>query len=99
MKTVVNRKGLRDTVLFVLIGEIPTLPLLDQRQPVRTITVHLVGGHVNERGLGTMLAASFEEVEGAPCVNIEIIKRNRRGQVVRRLRSGVNYEFRFNDFD
>ena len=72
------------------IGVIPPPGFLNQRHPIGTITVNLVGGHVNERRLRCMGAAGFQEVESANRVGVEIIKRNGCGPIVRRLRRRVH---------
>jgi hypothetical protein len=44
---------------------------------------------VDERGLGAGLPGSFEEVQSADCIRIEVIERNRGGSIVTRLGGGV----------
>ena len=68
-------------MLLVVVRVVPALGQLDQRKPVRAVTVHLVGGHVDERGVGTVPPAGLKEVQGAAGVRIEILEGNGGGAV------------------
>ena len=55
---------------------------LHERQLVGRVTVHLVGAHVDERRLGTMLTRGLEQVKRAGRVDIEVVERTCGSEVV-----------------
>ena len=73
----VDRKGLRDSMLVIWIVVVPSSVKLTQSDGVRQITVYFVGRHVHERRFGTGAACSFQQIQSADRVRIEIIERNR----------------------
>src|SRR6266480_1914633 len=63
---------------------------LNQGHLIGSIAIDFVGAHVNEHGLGTVLARSFEQVQGADGIYIKIDERNLSSLVVRWLSGAVN---------
>lgn len=57
---------------------------------VGSVTIDLVGGHVDEGRFRAGLAGGFEQVQGADGVGVEIIERDGGGAVVGRLGGGVD---------
>lgn len=66
---------------------------LEQREPVRTVVVDLVGGGEDEGGGGRVAAGGLPEVERAQRVDGEISVRLAGGPVVGRLRGGMDDQF------
>ena len=70
--------------------DLPAGLLLDQRQAVGPVAVHLVGGAVDERRVDAVLADVLQHVEGAAGVDVEVGERVAHRPVVRRLGGGVD---------
>lgn len=86
----VDREGFSNAVLVGGIVVIPTRVEFAQSDGIWPVAVNFVGGHVDERRLGTGLPGGFKEVQRADGVGVEIIKRNCGRAVVRGLRGGVD---------
>ena len=70
--------------------DLPARLLLDERQMVRRVAVHLVGRREHEHGVGAVSPARLEQVEGARRVDAEVRERIARGPIVRGLRGRVD---------
>ena len=84
------REGLGDAVRELRVGVVPAGLQLGKSQSIRRVAVDLVGGHVDERALGTRLPRGFQQVERADGVGIEVIERDGGGAIVGRLGRGVH---------
>ena len=72
------------------IGVVPTGRQLRESDGVRSITIDLVGAHVDEGALRTALAGRLQQVQGPDRVRVEVVERDCRRPVMGRLRSGVH---------
>jgi len=86
----VDRKGFRDAVGIGGVVVVPTGFQLFQANRVGLVPVDLVGRHMDEGAGGAEAAGGFKKVEGADCVDVEVIERARGSEVVARLGGGVN---------
>ena len=68
--------------------------VLDQWQAIRGVAVDFVGADVDENGTGTISPRAFQQIQRAGCVDIKIIVRPLRGQIVTRLSRGMNDQVR-----
>ena len=82
VRRLIDREGLRDTVLIGRVGVVPPGLEFAQGNPVRCVAVDLVRRHVDERRLGTVLPCGLEQVERPNGIRVEIIEWNRRCAVV-----------------
>ena len=73
--------------------DLPALFQLHERQPVRRVTIDLVGARENEDRLGAVQPSGFQHVQRAGGVDPEIGVRLARRPVVRGLRGGVDDDF------
>ena len=65
-----------------------------QSNGVRPVSIDLVGGHVDERGLGAGAPCSLEQMQGAERIYLKVQKRNGGRTIVRRLGRGVDNQVR-----
>src|SRR5215207_1038049 len=74
-------------------GDFPTQWELDQRQPVRRVTVNFVGAREDEDRVRTIGARGLQKMEGADRVHSKIYDRRTRRPIVRRLSRRMNDYF------
>ena len=73
------------------VGVVPARLQLRERECVfGPVAVDLVRRHVDERRLGAGLARGLEQVQRADGVHVEVVERDGRGAIVRRLGRGVD---------
>ena len=77
-----------------LVVVLPARRQLLQRNQVRRISVDLVRRQVHEGRLGAEPSDRLEKVQGAGGVDVEVVERPARGQVVARLRGRVEHGVR-----
>ncbi len=92
MHGAVDAHGLADPVVVLGPRVLPAGLELNERQLVRPVAVQLVGGHEHEHRLGAVPSAALEEIHRPHGVDVEIVERPARGEVVARLRGAVDDE-------
>ena len=90
MFTGVDRKGFRDAVGIGGVVVVPASLQLLEKNRVGLVPVDLVGRHMDEGAADAGAAGGFKKVEGADCVDVEVIERARGGEVVAGLSGGVD---------
>jgi len=88
--TGVDRKGFRDAVGMGGVVVVPASLQLFQADRVGLVAIDLVGRHMDEGAGGAGAAGGFKKIEGADCVDVEVIERARGGEVVAGLSGGVD---------
>ena len=78
----VDREILGDAVAVGRIVVVPAALQFLQRDAVRPVAIHLVGGEVHKRALGAALARGLQQVERAHRVGVEVVEGDRRCPVV-----------------
>lgn len=91
MLALVDPEGLPDTVVVGRIRVVPARLQFLQGDLVRSIAIDLVRAHVHERGLRTRQARSLQQVQRTHSVDVEVVERPARRQVVARLRRRVHH--------
>lgn len=92
----VDGEILRDAVRIGRIVVVPAGFQLLQGDGVGSVAIDLVGGKMGEGALRASLAGSLQQVQGSHRVHVEVIERDVRRAVVRRLGGGVNDGVRLN---
>ncbi len=94
MHRVVDRHGFRNAIHVSMCRiDLPTRFLFDQRQEVRRVSVHLIGGDEYENCLGSKLARRFEQRQRSVGIHREINERLSRRPVMGRLSGRVHNQF------
>ena len=92
MGALIDRHRFGNAVGEALIGIVPARFEFAQRDTVRRISVHFVGTHVRENAVvRPHLPISLEQVQSAARVDVEIVKRPLRREVVARLRRRMHH--------
>ena len=86
----VDREGFGDAGGVGGVGVVPAGGEFGESDAVGGVAVNLVRRHVHERGFGGGLAGSFEEIQRADGVGVEVVEGNRGSAVVGGLRGGVD---------
>lgn len=95
----VNRELLGDAVRVGRVVIIPARGEFLEADGVRAVAIDFVRAHVRKHAGGHMQARGFEQIQGADGVDIKIIERARGGEVVARLRGGVDEQLGFQGFE
>ena len=90
MFALVNGEVFGDTGRVSGVVVIPTGGEFLEGEGVGSITIDLVGAHVDEHGVRGVQAGGFEEIEGADGVGVEIIKGTRGSEIVAGLGGSVD---------
>jgi hypothetical protein len=90
MLRLIDRECLGNAVRELGIVVIPARRELLHVDKVGRVAINLVGRHMHEGRFRAGLARRFEQVQRADSVRVEIVERDRRGPVMRRLRCGVH---------
>ena len=83
MFALINGKSFWDAVCIFRVIIPPSRFKFLQLNGVRAIAVDFIGRHMNKWRIWASLPARFEKIESAHRINIEIVKWNRCGLVVR----------------
>ncbi len=86
----VNGKFLGDAVGVSGVVVIPARGEFLETNRVGAVAINFVGAHVREHDFGHVTARGFEQIQRADGVHVKIIERARGGEIVARLRGGVN---------
>ena len=95
----VDGKGFGDAIGIGGVVVVPTGFQLFQSNRVWLVPIDLVGRHMDEGAADAGAAGGFKKVEGADCVDVEVIERARGGEVVAGLGGGVDDGGGFKFFD
>src|SRR3954467_6965788 len=68
----INGKGLRNPMLVSRVSVVPSCFKLLELDGIRQITVHLVGGHVNERSFWGCLSCALQKIQRAYGICIKV---------------------------
>lgn len=95
----VDRKGFSDAIGIGGVVVVPAGFQLFQANCVGLVSVDLVSRHMDEGAADAGAAGGFKKVEGADCVDVEVIERAGGGEVVAGLSGGVDDRGGFEFFD
>src|SRR5258708_27923334 len=79
------------SVVMLWQGVVPARRQLDQGHLIGRIAIDLVGAHEYERGFGRVLPVRLQQVQGAGGIDLEVVERSSRCQVMRGLSRAVNH--------
>ena len=99
VEALIDRKSFRNAVLFMMVCIVPALFLLDEGNAIGAIAIDLVGGHEDKGSFRAMTAASFEKIQSAYSVSLEIVEGDVGSAVMGRLGSSMKDECGSNFFD
>ena len=80
----------RDTIVVLGMSVLPALFQFLERKFVGGVSIDFVGGHKHENGVGAMLSRNPQQIHSAGRVDIKVVERTTRGQIVARLSGTVN---------
>lgn len=86
----VDGEGFSDAVCIGGVVVVPAGFQLFQADGVGLVPIDLVGRHMDEGAGDAGPAGGFKKVEGADCVDVEVVERARGGEVVAGLGGGVD---------
>src|SRR6185503_20384397 len=90
MLGLVDGEALRDAVDVGTVGVLPARLLLHESNPIRSVSVNLVRGQVNEWRFRAEPTHRLEQCERAARVDVEVREGTRRGEVVTGLRGRMD---------
>lgn len=95
----IDRELLSDAVYVSVVIVIPARGEFLEPDGIGPVAVNLIGAHVDEHGFRRMLPGSFQHVQGADRIRVEVIEGTGSGEIVTGLGRGMDNHVRLQGFE